>query len=233
MSIFQKPPAQTLPDWLAIATRKLTDASKHRIQMEIEAHYAEAVGAQRADGQSESDAQASALAQLGDAHATAKRFRKRHLTEREEERLKAADRYGRSIWFLLLNYAMFWLFSFTLPKPFTHAGNPWLYLTVQSVFFIVIPTTGFVVARRRNMKANRHLLWVNVSMELGLSLYFYLMCLSVTQTKSTAFNVLGSAVPVLPWVLTHFLIALHTCRKIGRLGTISTDTSPPTQAVTS
>lgn len=107
MSLFQKPQPQTLPEWLEIATRKLTDVSKDRIRLEIEAHYAEAVEAHRENGLSESTAQTSALAELGDAKAAGKRFRKRHVTERDAQTLKTADKKGRSFGYLLLSYLNF------------------------------------------------------------------------------------------------------------------------------
>ncbi len=59
--------------------------TKERIRAEIEAHYAESVREQRANGLSQSAAETEALAELGDARTAAKRFRKGHLTEWEAQ----------------------------------------------------------------------------------------------------------------------------------------------------
>lgn len=232
MNLLPEPQVRSLTEWLAVATRGLTDASKDRIRLEIESHYTQAVEAHSANGESESDAQASALAQLGDAHAAASRFRKRHLTEREEKRLKAADKEGRNIWLLLVNYASFWLFTsgYILEKVFTHLLNPWPYLTLQSVLFIVIPTVCFVVARCSRARPNRHLVWMRALGDLGPSMFFYLMFTSVSHS-SLAWNLFASSVVFLPR-LPHFLISLHIYMKVGRFGTISTPTPPPTPAQT-
>ncbi len=73
--------------WLDIATAKLSAPAKERIQLEIEAHVADSVQSHQAEGYSETDAQAAALAELGDATTAAKRFRRRHLTSKEAKRV--------------------------------------------------------------------------------------------------------------------------------------------------
>jgi len=223
------PERQTLSDWLRIAAWRLADSARERIRVEIEAHYAQSVEAHRENGMSETAAHAAALAELGDPEAAAKRFRKQHLTEREEKRLKSADEQGRSIWFLLLNYSLFWLFtsSYVLPKVFTHLKCPWYYFALQSVSFIIIPTTCFVVARCSKVRPNGHVLWMQAFGDLGPSWFFYLVFSSMH--PASAFNIVWCALVFLPR-LPRLLISLHTCMKVGRLGTIFTHTPPTTKA---
>src|SRR5579862_2220503 len=103
------PERQNLSDWLRIATWRLADSAKERIRPEIEAHYAQSVEAHRENGLSESAAHAAALTELGDPETAGKRFRKRHLTESEAEKLKKWDKRARRIWNLLFAYLSFWL----------------------------------------------------------------------------------------------------------------------------
>lgn len=104
------PERQTLSDWLRIASWRLADSAKERIRIEIEAHYNQAVEAHRGNGLSESAAQATALVELGDPEAAAKRFRKRHLTEWEAEKLRKSDKEARSVLGLLFCYLFFPVF---------------------------------------------------------------------------------------------------------------------------
>jgi hypothetical protein len=80
-------PPQDVNEWLNIATDDLCAVAKKRIRLEIESHFQEAVDAHRSDGQTEAQAQTTALKDLGDAEVWAKHFRKSHLTGIEAERL--------------------------------------------------------------------------------------------------------------------------------------------------
>lgn len=227
MSIFQKRQVQTLSEWLEIATRKLTEASKERIWAEIEAHYTQAVDAHREGGLSELDARKAALIQLGDARAAAKRFRKRHLTEREEKMLKAANKAGRSIWNLLVYYGVFLAFTnvYILERILIRFNNPWPYIGFQFVLFIFIPTTGFVVARRSGTRPSRYVLLTNALMDLVPSLLLYIVFSAFSPFPAS--SVFWSALAFLP-ALPRFLLSLHVWVKLGRLGT----PIPPTSAQT-
>jgi hypothetical protein len=79
---------QSLTQWLEEATAGLSAEAKERIKLEIESHFQEAVDAHRSDGQTEAQAQTTALEDLGDAEVWAKCFRKTHLTKDEAERLE-------------------------------------------------------------------------------------------------------------------------------------------------
>lgn len=83
MSMFQKPPAQNLSEWLHVATKNLAPMAVWRISKDITSHYEEAVEGHVENGLPTSDAEAAALAELGDASAAARRFRRAHLTRRE------------------------------------------------------------------------------------------------------------------------------------------------------
>jgi hypothetical protein len=75
-------------DWLQIATEGLCQNAVTRIILEIEAHYKEALIAHEEEGKSVAEARAMSLQELGDAKRAAKRFRKKHLTEKEHEKLE-------------------------------------------------------------------------------------------------------------------------------------------------
>jgi hypothetical protein len=81
-----------LEGWLDIATGDLAVPAKQRIASEIGAHYAEAVRAHMAAGESELSAQAIALAELGDPQEAVLNFQKSHLTAREAKQLERMER---------------------------------------------------------------------------------------------------------------------------------------------
>jgi hypothetical protein len=79
----------SLAGWLQIATEDLAATPRERIKREIESHFAEAVAANMDDGQTESSARDTALADLGDPDEAAKKFKKSHLTEAEAKWLRS------------------------------------------------------------------------------------------------------------------------------------------------
>ncbi len=95
MRLFPTPKAVSVSDWLELATNRLAAPARKRIGLEIEAHYAEAVRAHVEEGMSEWEAQAAALAELGDAWAAARRFRKQHLTEGEAQNVESMIKNAR------------------------------------------------------------------------------------------------------------------------------------------
>jgi hypothetical protein len=117
---------QNLSEWLEIAPRDLVSSAQARIRAEIEAHYAEAVRAHMVQGLSEPDAQAQALADLGDARAAARRFRQEHLTTMEAN-IVALNVHCQSwigaIW-LIASIA-----TFFHPNPPDFSGVLWLFFT--------------------------------------------------------------------------------------------------------
>lgn len=228
MSIFRKWQVQTLSEWLEIATRKLSNASKQRIRLEIEAHYAEAVEKHREKGSSDLGAQAAALEELGDPEAAAIRFRREHLTAWEAKRLNQVDKTGRSVLFLLFKYLMFWVYTcgYVRRELMTALRDPTPYIALQIFLSIVIPTACFFFARWSKVKPNSHLVWMQALSDLGFSLFFFVMFLSMSATFAWA----------LFWVivcfLPHFLISLRVAMKVGRLQTTSAHIPPPARAQT-
>lgn len=129
MNDFADNPAQSLALWLSIATRGLVTPSRQRIQLEIEAHFADAVKSRLDEGLTQAAAEAAALQELGAPKAAAKDFRKRHLTEDEEQWLrkwlKSSRAYFRSWRFRAeLCIAFFvcgiWLIPQTRAQLFSH-----------------------------------------------------------------------------------------------------------------
>lgn len=178
---FPPPPVQTLPEWLEIATRELTDASKERIGLEIEAHYAEAVEAHLENGSSESEAQKAALAELGNAHVAGKRFRKQYLTQEDIDRLKKWNYGVRSIWYPLGSYFLFWLFTTDL-LPFRHhwleSNRPVPPLFASAfLVWVALPTACFVVARYARVRPSGPVLFMLIMLSgLAFCAFIFACC---------------------------------------------------------
>jgi len=144
---------QSLAEWLEIATADLCVAAKERIRLEIEAHFADSMEIHQANSCSEADAQTAALAELGDASAAAKRFRNRHLTEKEAKRvvqmLKCA---GGSDW-LLISYSLYGLFYFYFFEVLKWYQAPLVFPIVALFLCLVFHTIGFFVARHKRSES--------------------------------------------------------------------------------
>lgn len=234
MTIFRKPRVLTLPEWLEIATRKLSQPAKDRIRLEIEAHYAEAVEAHRENGLSESAAQTSALAELGDAKDAGKRFRKQHITEREAQTLKTADKTSRKISLLLLSYFMFGAFTFdqlSLPRnSLTHYRYLPLYLSLELLILVALPTICFLVARLGRAKRHRHLLLLQPIS--GVIPGFLLSDLLLKPASYDFTHLFGISYWLLAyWLLATVVILSHfrLWLKLGKTGAVS-DPPPPDTA---
>ena len=152
---------QQLRDWLRTATAGLVAPAKQRIRTEIEAHYREAVAAHLGDGLLERRAKAAAVAELGDAKAAAKRFRRSHLTTTEVEAVNRALRWTRS-WGLLLAYLLFFGSQFLHRAVFQEEERHYLASTtlfgIEFLAFIVVPTICFAMAKRRDPRPSIRLL---------------------------------------------------------------------------
>jgi hypothetical protein len=148
MSAYRKYKPHDLQAWLIFATVELTIPVKKRIQLEINEHYAEAVAAYIREGLSEPDARRKALAELGDPHESAKRFRKQHLNILDSNRFKAFLREPHSVDPLLYMCGLIFVLLM---------GNQFKLIHIISVyaasFFaaIIIPCIGKVIARRRRI----------------------------------------------------------------------------------
>jgi hypothetical protein len=88
MSAGNEQPTPSLAEWLNTATEKLSLPAKERIKLEITSHFEDALESYMAEGLNEPDAQAKALADLGDARSAARRFQREHLTESDVRRIK-------------------------------------------------------------------------------------------------------------------------------------------------
>lgn len=230
MSIFQKPAAQTLSEWLDIAMRKLTDASKQRIRTEIEAHYAEAVEAHREHGLSEAEARSKALKELGDAKAAARRFRKQHLTEREDERLKTSEKMARSIFWLILSYFFFGEFAFDqFPlrrNALLHFHYQSLGLSLEFVVLIVLPTLCLVIARLGSARPKRYLLLLQPMSGFVAGIFInQLFTADLLLFEYWITALLGLV------LLTRFLLHLRLWIKLGKMGPTQSQIPPPDTAI--
>lgn len=228
MNLFRKRQVQTLSEWLEIATRKLTDASKERIRVEIEAHYAEAVEAHREGGLSEADAQSKALRELGDARAAARRFRKQHLTERENEWLKFSDKWGRSIFWLILSYFTFVGFAVDqLPmrrNALIHYRHQALGLGLEFLVMVAVPTIRIALARLGSSKPNRHLLLLNPFIWFYLGPFLDRLFWKGFSRLEINLNVLGLA------YLIVYLLCIRLWIKLGKTGPVHSQTPPANPA---
>src|ERR1700722_9351116 len=143
----ETPSVQSLAEWLEIATAKLSSPAQERIRTEIEAHFTESVECHQVAGFSDVEARLEAVAELGDPRIAAKRFRKRHLTEKEEKRLRQISKYSRGLVWLLLScvgdaFMCSRLFQFLKPD-----HSPYLFSTIAFCLMVLLQMIGFFVAR--------------------------------------------------------------------------------------
>jgi hypothetical protein len=173
MSGIKMPHAPKLAEWLEIATAELTTPAKKRIRLEIEEHFAAAVESHTVNGCPETDAQSTALAELGNATAAAKHFRKRHLTEKEAQYIERTLRSNSRVWtFLLLWFAspLICMFYFYLLK--SHHAPVAFPATAGAIMFFVIPTISFFESRRTNPKPDIRLLLLLQILNYGCFMVF-------------------------------------------------------------
>jgi hypothetical protein len=165
------PPPKNLGQWLEIATYDLVAPAKERIRTEIEAHYAEAVADHMAhEGVSKADAETAALAELGDAPAAAKKFRKQYLTESEVSGNERLIKMFRR-WIFPLGWSFFFFFSLFAHLFRKKESIP--ILIFQFIVYVALPTILFILARRQNVKSNAgrlRVLWQFVPMGIWINL---------------------------------------------------------------
>jgi hypothetical protein len=148
MRLFKTQTVQSLREWLEIATKRLSDAAKERIAVEIEAHHAESINGHLANGLSRTEAQAAALAELGDARTARKHFRQRHLTEFEAGCIKVIQLEARRKHYLLLKYGSFCLCVVPQVSAGRTAGTL-AYIALGFIVLIALPTASYIISRRR------------------------------------------------------------------------------------
>jgi hypothetical protein len=147
-----KKKVESLSEWLEIATKDLVPAAKERIAQEIETHFADAVETHLKLGEQELVARFKAVAELGDAGVAGKRFRRKHLTEKEAKRLARAQKdVGRFPW-LVFTYLMFAFFCY-LVLPAADSFPKWsklhlfLFIAGSVLFGAILPTIAFLIVR--------------------------------------------------------------------------------------
>lgn len=101
---------QDLSRWLETATKGLPVKASEIVRTEIEAHYADAVEAYLAQGETPTQAHLAAMADLGDVQATGRALRDTHLAER---------RYVRAAIVSML-WPLYYPFLFLILVPMLH-----------------------------------------------------------------------------------------------------------------
>jgi len=145
MSMFQKPSPQNLSEWLEIATKKLVSQARQRIWTEVASHYEEAVEAHLQSDLPIEAAQAAALAELGDAKAAARRFRRTHLTESEFRKVAGMlESYQPNM--LVHVGGVYWL---GLVLDHMRLGST-IAVTAMVGLFLFYETVAFVLSRRKS-----------------------------------------------------------------------------------
>jgi uncharacterized membrane protein len=219
MSGIKMPHAPSLTEWLEIATAELTPPAKKRIRLEIEEHFAAAVESHTANGCSETDAQSTALAELGDPTVAAKHFRSRHLTEKEAQYIeRTLKSYSRG-WILFLPLfvvsALLWLPYFHFLK--RHDAPAVLLAAAAAIIVYVIPMISFFVARRSNARPDiRLLLLLQLLNQGGFTVY------GIWWTVRIDWGMLGMLV-VFFW---RFFRDLRFWYKLGKIGGVWQDMPP-------
>ena len=92
------PGEELLAEYIVFATFRLVAPARERIQMEIEAHYAEGVSRRLGEGLPQEQAEIAAAQELGDARAAARQYRRRYLTEEEASWLRQFEGNPRLRW---------------------------------------------------------------------------------------------------------------------------------------
>jgi hypothetical protein len=146
MNIFRKPRPQNLADWLEIATAELAPSAQDRICMDIASHYYEAVDEHERKGLSLSASKGAALAELGDARAAARRFRRAHLTEEESRRLAGLLKSCHPS--LLVQFGGFVVFAELGALGHWRHGS--IFSVVGVALFIVYEAVAYILARRKS-----------------------------------------------------------------------------------
>jgi hypothetical protein len=172
-----------LPGWLEIATDDLEESAKQRIAIEIESHNADSIAAHLGDGQTESAAQATALSELGDPRAAAKRFKRSHLTKRDAKRIRTWLNFASPPFFS--GYALFIDCAPIIAIALCYAF-PFLLFSVFTGFIIVLYACLRAFPRLSYLKGKGHF------HEIGFSFF--------------AVNAMVTVILILPSINDHSLV---------------------------
>lgn len=130
--------------WLHTATSALCDEARARIAVEIKAHYADLVKAHVTKGMELIDARLKALEDLGDAQVAARRFRKEHLTKKEERAISYAIESAK---ITPLAIGLFYFIFLTFVTSLDGGSKMWISVVFLAVF-VGAPLTASIFARR-------------------------------------------------------------------------------------
>jgi uncharacterized membrane protein len=217
------PHAPKLAEWLEIATAELTTPAKKRIRLEIEEHFAAAVESHTANGCPETDAQSTALAELGDAIAAAKHFRSLRLTEKEAQYIERMLKYSGGWIRMLLYYAMSLLLCLCFFHLLKRHNAPVAFpATAGAIVFFVIPTISFFVSRRSNPKPDIRLLLL---LQILYTLSYMVLCI----WWAVRINLAMVGMLVGAWPIFRDLPLWH---KLGKIGGVWQD-MPPNETIVS
>jgi hypothetical protein len=131
----------SLAEWLEIATEGLAVPGRQRVRREIGSHFAQAVKAHMAEGESEPVAEINALEELGDAKTARRNFRKRHLTNEEQQQLATLRGMARSKFVLAANLIIGFALLFDLL--WTNSKDGLLFGVPIFLGFIALPIYAF------------------------------------------------------------------------------------------
>ncbi len=126
---------QAITNWLEIAQANLAPRAKEIVQEQILEHWNSALEKYVLEGKSVLEAEALALADLGDARAAAKKFEKAYLTTRELEKLTAVKDSAANVGFaleIILGGFLLFLQLFKMNHDFIFAMFPVLVIKVLS-----------------------------------------------------------------------------------------------------
>jgi uncharacterized membrane protein len=203
--------ARNLYKWLEIATAELIPPSGERIRLEIEAHFADSVESHQANGCSEAEAHAAVLAELGDPIEAAKRFRRRHLTEKDAKQVRQMLNVG-GIARLLAWYAMDALFYIYFLYFLKGHHLPLGFIAAALIMLAALQTSCFFVARPKGSKPDIRL--------LALTHVFYDGCFVVILTlMAVGTSWAGVSVGLIALCL-NFIRNLRLWFKLGQVETI-------------
>jgi hypothetical protein len=169
----EKKPAN-LAEWLDLATEDLIPPAQARIRKEIEAHYADALQAGLKRGLPEFEALAAALADLGNAEAAGRRFRREHPSTSDPDTL-ALVAWLQMFFGILLTIALITFHFFPEPNPTPGPLGMFFFL---SFCFIVVPALGIslktLLMRSRQALTPRPIFMLVFINWLNLAAYFIL-----------------------------------------------------------
>jgi hypothetical protein len=212
MNLLYKP--ASLTEWLQIATDGLAVPGRERVREEIGTHFAEAVKAHLAQGETEPVAQINALEELGDAKTAQRNFRKRHLTKEEEKWLTHLGGMARSKFVLASNLLIG--LSLSIDLPWTNSKTGLLFCLPILLLFVALPIYAFYKLRRPGNASKLSLMLV--IQFFGFSPFLGVIVYTTALNANRLLNI-QHGMPLICVLLFWFVscaVAFQTWRKIRR-----------------